>query len=238
MYLLAESTASLCTDLGAVVAAVEQAFRELSRGNATNLPVVCESLDHAGPIFGVKAGFSASNQILGLKAGGYWPENRRLDSLEYLRVPIEYGDLLQICRNTSVIVTATSAASPVFALDQVRAGAHIICIGADTVEKRELHPINASRIRPFTDVIAQSITIGEFQHVRNLDLDARSALCELGDVITGHAPGRQSDDDITLFDSTGMALQDLFVAYEILRTAQARDLISHVDTQLAAARQP
>lgn len=64
----------------------------------------------------------------------------------------------------------------------------------------------------FTDEIAQSITIGETQHAINAGLIKESDITSIGDVINKTHPGRTSNDEITLFDGTGVGLQDLAVA--------------------------
>jgi ornithine cyclodeaminase len=81
----------------------------------------------------------------------------------------------------------------------------------------------------FTDEVAQSISIGEAQHAIAAGLIKQSDVNELGAVINGTHPGRTSDDEITLFDGTGVGLQDLAVAASIVKLAIAQGIAIEVD---------
>ncbi|MDZ4069351.1 MAG: ornithine cyclodeaminase family protein, partial [Tabrizicola sp.] len=76
----------------------------------------------------------------------------------------------------------------------------------------------------FTDEVAQSITIGEAQHAVAAGVLDASAIVPLGDVLIGKHPGRQSEGEITLFDGTGVGLQDLAVAAVAVQRATERGL--------------
>jgi ornithine cyclodeaminase len=69
----------------------------------------------------------------------------------------------------------------------------------------------------------QSVRIGEFQSVANEVATGAVALTAIGTVLAGRAPGRRSDDEITVFDSSGVALQDLYVATALIRRWQQRN---------------
>ncbi|MDX3191225.1 ornithine cyclodeaminase family protein [Streptomyces sp. MN03-5084-2B] len=125
----------------------------------------------------------------------------------------------QACRAADVIVTATTAAAPLFDAAWVRPGTHVAGMGADALGKQELPVELLGTARLFCDLPAQSVRIGELQHVAGLVADGTLALTAIGDVLTGRAEGRRSDDEITVFDSSGIALQDLFVADALLRAA-------------------
>jgi ornithine cyclodeaminase len=85
-------------------------------------------------------------------------------------------------------------------------------MGTDTKGKQEVEAALLARTRVFTDEIAQSVSLGEAQHAI-ADGHLREAdIAELGAVINGTHPGRASADEITLFDGTGVGLQDLAVA--------------------------
>jgi ornithine cyclodeaminase len=123
-----------------------------------------------------------------------------------------------------VIVTVT--ASPAFTLADamVQPGTHLACMGTDTRGKQEVEPALLSRATVFCDEVAQSVTIGEAQHAVAAGLIAADAIVPIGIVITGRHPGRRSADEITLFDGTGIGLQDLAVAAMAVQTARARGL--------------
>lgn len=118
-----------------------------------------------------------------------------------------------------VIVTITS--SDVFSLASahVRAGTHLACMGTDTVGKQEVEPALLCRARLFTDEVAQALTIGEAQHGAGL-----GPIVPLGAVVVGAHPGRESAAEVTLFDGTGVGLQDLAVAGVAAMRAKERGL--------------
>jgi ornithine cyclodeaminase len=128
-----------------------------------------------------------------------------------------------------VIVTITS--SPAFSLASahVGPGTHLACMGTDTVGKQEVEPALLARARVFTDEVAQSVTLGEAQHAVAAGLIGAEAITPLGAVITGAAAGRRSDDEITLFDGTGVGLQDIAVAAKVVDLARAQGLTIEVE---------
>ncbi|MEJ2036959.1 MAG: ornithine cyclodeaminase family protein, partial [Maritimibacter sp.] len=74
-----------------------------------------------------------------------------------------------------------------------------------------------NRARLFCDLPSQSVQIGDFQHVRE-DIEAgKLELTQIGNVITARAPGRLSDEEITVYDSSGISLQDLYIADALIR---------------------
>ena len=102
-------------------------------------------------------------------------------------------------------------------------------MGTDTVGKQEVEAALLARAQVFTDEIAQSVTLGEAQHAVKDGLITANDISELGAVINGTHPGRTSDDDITLFDGTGVGLQDLAVASAALDLAIERGTAIEVD---------
>jgi alanine dehydrogenase len=123
-------------------------------------------------------------------------------------------------RNAGLIITATSAREPILRLEWVRPGAHINAIGADAIGKQELHEELVAKVTLFADKRVQSIRIGEMQKPLERGLVAESHVrAELGEVCAGLEAGRTSADEITVFDSTGVAFQDLIVAGHLQRLA-------------------
>jgi ornithine cyclodeaminase len=121
----------------------------------------------------------------------------------------------EACDRADVIVTATTARadSPsLFEAAWVRPGTHISCMGADAPGKRELPPGLFARARVFCDLPEQARRMGESQHA-----PAGTVLTPLGEVLTHRATGRANDSDITLFDSSGIGLQDLYVGLALLK---------------------
>jgi ornithine cyclodeaminase len=140
-----------------------------------------------------------------------------------LGLPFEPVDLAAM-RAAEVIVTITSSPAASLMAAHVSPGTHLSCMGTDTRGKQEVDPALVAGATVFTDEVAQSISIGEAQHaVASGILDA-SAIVPIGDVLIGAHPGRQSADEITLFDGTGVGLQDLAVAAVAVARARERGL--------------
>lgn len=123
-----------------------------------------------------------------------------------------------------VIVTITSAPKASLLSAHVSAGTHLACMGTDTIGKQEVEPVLLARSRVFTDEVAQSVTIGEAQHAVVAGLLRADAITPLGDVLIGAHPGRGSAEEITLFDGTGVGLQDLAVAAMAVTRAKERGM--------------
>jgi len=120
----------------------------------------------------------------------------------------------EACRAADIIVTATTAREPLFQADWVRPGTHVSSMGSDATGKQELPPELFGRATLFCDLPEQSRRIGEFQHAA-----AGLELTAIGDVLAGRAPGRRSSEDVTVFDSSGVSIQDLYIAREIIAAA-------------------
>jgi ornithine cyclodeaminase len=103
----------------------------------------------------------------------------------------------------------------------VSPGTHLACMGTDTVGKQEVEPALLASATVFADEVAQSASIGEAQHAVAAGLIAAGDITPLGAVLTGAHPGRLRADEITLFDGTGVALQDLAVAQAVVAVARA-----------------
>ncbi len=126
-------------------------------------------------------------------------------------IAAELAQAEDACRAADIIVTVTPSTAPLFDAAWVQSGTHIASMGSDSVGKQELPPELFDRSRLFCDLPAQSRVIGDFQHAID-----RIKLTAIGSVLTGDAEGRKSSKDITIFDSSGLSVQDLFVAQAIL----------------------
>ncbi|WP_329610482.1 ornithine cyclodeaminase family protein [Jiella pelagia] len=120
-------------------------------------------------------------------------------------------------RSADIVVTATPARKPLFKAEWVGPGTHVVSMGSDAPGKHELPSELMSRASLFCDLPSQSVQIGDFQHVREEIEAGRLTVSAIGDVVEGRAPGRRSDDEITVFDSSGIALQDLTMADALIQ---------------------
>jgi alanine dehydrogenase len=131
-------------------------------------------------------------------------------------------DLGAACRASDVCVTCTPSRQPLLDIGDVSPGALVAGVGADNEEKHELAPGLLARAAVVTDVLAQCERMGDLHHaivagaMRREDVRA-----ELGEVIAGRRPGRTSPDEVVVFDSTGMALQDVAAAVVVYERAVA-----------------
>ena len=134
-------------------------------------------------------------------------------------IPFEPAERETIAEQADVIITITSCHEPLLMRDWVSPGTHIACMGTDTKGKQEVDPALVAGASIFTDEIAQSIEIGEAQHAIASGLINEASISTIGDVINGDHPGRTNDEEITLFDGTGVGLQDLAAATKAVELA-------------------
>ena len=299
--------------------AVEAVFAAMAKGDARNFPVVREAIGYEDALYGFKGGFDKAGLNLGLKAGGYWPNNQKhglinhqstvflfdpdtgrveaavggnlltalrtaaasavsikhlapkgasvlgmigaghqsafqmraaariggfekvmgwnphpemltrlADTAADLGLPFEAVDLPRLGAEADVIISITSAFEPLLMDAQVKGPTHIAAMGTDTKGKQELDPALVARARLFTDEVAQSVSIGEFQHAAAQKMISDSDVTALGLVITGSHEGR-GDAEITIFDGTGVGLQDLAVAGAVVELARKHGKAIEVD---------
>ena len=143
-------------------------------------------------------------------------------------VPFEAVELGGM-RKADVIISITSSFEATLGADQVAPGTHVACMGTDTKGKQEVAPELLARAVVFTDEVAQSVSIGEAQHAVAQGLIGEGDVQQLGAVINGAHPGRRNAEEITLFDGTGVGLQDLAVASRVVELAQAQGRAMVVD---------
>ncbi len=320
MYIVPERAIADLMTRKAAFDAVEQVFAAMAAGDAYNFPVVREAIGHEDALYGFKGGFDRAGLTLGLKAGGYWPNNLEkrglinhqstvflfdpdtgkvramvggnlltalrtaaassvsikhlaredakvigmigaghqakfqlraaLEQREFDKVigwnlhpemlpnleevateaglPFEAVELDGL-QEADVIISITSSFDAILKADQVSPGTHIACMGTDTKGKQEVDPQLLVRATVFTDEVAQSISIGEAQHAVAQGLITEADVAQLGAVINGAHPGRSSAEQITLFDGTGVGLQDLAVAASVVELAVRKGIAIEVD---------
>jgi len=300
--------------------AVEKVFASMAAKDAYNFPVIREAIGYEDALYGFKGGFDKAGMTLGLKAGGYWPNNLQKNgeinhqstvflfdpntgkvramvggnyltalrtaaassvSIKHLarkdarvmamvgaghqakfqlRAALEQRDFEKVIgwnlhpemlpgmaevaaeaglpfetvelsglREADVVISITSSHAPIILAEHISPGTHIACMGTDTKGKQEAGVDLISAARLFTDEVAQAISIGECQHAINAGRISPSDITELGAVINGTHDGRTSDDEITLFDGTGVGLQDLAVSAAIVDLALAKGVALEVD---------
>ncbi|MEH6526034.1 MAG: iminosuccinate reductase BhcD [Sneathiella sp.] len=145
--------------------------------------------------------------------------NLHAEMLESLRgvaddlgLPFDVVEREKLGAEADVIITITSAHEALLMKEWIKPGTHLACMGTDTKGKQELDPALIAAAKVFTDEVAQSITIGECQHAIAENLILEKDIVPIGAVINGTEGGRMSAEEITIFDGTGVGLQDLAVA--------------------------
>jgi alanine dehydrogenase len=122
------------------------------------------------------------------------------------------------------VVTVTPGREIVLTEGSLRPGQHASLMGADGPGKAEIAVGEMARVRVFCDDWEQASHNGDLAHAVDAGAINRADVAELGDVLTGNAKGRQSPNDITIFDSTGLAIQDLAIALAAMERASEIDL--------------
>jgi ornithine cyclodeaminase len=153
---------------------------------------------------------------------------RLADVCKEYDLPFEAVSPQALGAQSDVIITITSASEPLLQADWIKPGTHLACMGTDTKGKQEVDPRILAQATVFTDEITQSVSIGEAQHAVAAKILSAEQITPIGEVINGTHPGRQSEQEITLFDGTGVGLQDLAVASTAASLAEARGLVQRV----------
>jgi ornithine cyclodeaminase/alanine dehydrogenase-like protein (mu-crystallin family) len=131
---------------------------------------------------------------------------------------VHVQDVEQAVASADVVTTATGSQRPVFDGGWLRPGVHVNAVGSNYAEKREL---DAVAVRRASRIVVDDIAVAKLESgdLINTDLDW-SSVRPLSDIVAGRAPGRASREEITLFESQGLGLEDLAVACHVLRRAR------------------
>ena len=132
----------------------------------------------------------------------------------------------EVCTGVDILVTCTTAREPLVKAEWVKAGMHIVSVGADMPHRRELSPgVYARADKWVTDIPNQALVTGEVT-----DAIAEGAISEesvhgkLGEIVAGKKCGREDEVEVTIFKSTGMAIQDMATAKEVYELAKEKGI--------------
>lgn len=121
--------------------------------------------------------------------------------------------LASAVRSSDICVTCTPSRAPLVTAEMLHPGLFIAAVGADSPEKQELEPEVLGRSAVVTDLTAQAATMGDLHHAIAAGAMSRESVhAELGQLLIGERPGRVSDEEVFVFDSTGTAIQDVAAA--------------------------
>ena len=132
------------------------------------------------------------------------------------RIGAEVSSSREEALAADVLVTVTPGREIVLGEGSLQPGQHASLMGADGPGKAEIAVPELARVHVFCDDGEQASHNGELVHAVEAGVLGRDDVTQLGDVLSGSAEGRRSDDDITVFDSTGLAIQDLAIALAAL----------------------
>ena len=146
-----------------------------------------------------------------------------------LAIPVTASTTIaEAVQGSDICVTCTTSKQPVLKLADVPRGIFIAAVGADNEGKQELESTILANGKLVTDITGQCSRMGELHHAIEAGiLQCEKVHAELGEVVAGKKRGRTSNEETTIFDSTGMALQDVATAAIIYERALAK----HVGTQ-------
>jgi ornithine cyclodeaminase/alanine dehydrogenase len=130
---------------------------------------------------------------------------------------------------SDVIITATPSRKPLIMKEWVKPGTHISCVGSDMEGKQEIDHNIFAKAKIFVDDINQAVNVGETEMaIKNKIIQKEDIIAEIGDLILNNVDGRTSDDEITIYDTTGIALQDLMISKLALDLADKKKLGTEV----------
>lgn len=141
-----------------------------------------------------------------------------------LKIPIEStSDLCEALKRSDICITCTPSTQFFLKKEYVQPGTFVAAVGADSETKQELEPALLAPNKIVADIVEQCASIGELHHAIASDLMTKQHVhAELGEVVAGTKPGRTSPDEIIIFDSTGMALQDVIAAATVYSKAVSK----------------
>ena len=152
------------------------------------------------------------------RAAQYAGEMRRELALDVVAIE----ELSTAARQSDIIVTCTTARRWFLGRDDVPSGCFVAAVGADNPEKQELEPSLLATSTVVVDLLDQCAVMGDLHHAIVAGAMTRESIHgELAEIVSGQKPGRRSAEEITVFDSTGTALQDVAAAWLVYQRAVA-----------------
>jgi alanine dehydrogenase len=223
---------------GEMVALIEANYLgQMRTGAASGVATRMMARDDAGVVGIIGTGLQARTQLEAValarklesvRAFGRDPNRREQFSKEMtecLGVPVTAASSAEeAVRGADILITATTSTKPVVESRWLERGVHINAIGVNFAEKREL---DAEAVRRCDVIVADSreqskLEAGDLIQVFGEDASRWIGVRELADVVTGKVPGRTDHDQITMFKSNGIAIEDIVVAGRIYELARER----------------
>ncbi|HID90682.1 TPA: alanine dehydrogenase [Candidatus Bathyarchaeota archaeon] len=199
----------------------------------------------------IGAGVQARSQLIALREvmpeiGEVKVTSRTAGSRERYAKEMEEQLGLNVCpvdsveravRGSDIVVTVTPVRSPIVADEWIEPGTHINAIGADAPGKEELDPRILKRAKIVVDDLEQALHSGEINVPISRGVLRREDIhAELGEIVSGEKEGRVSPEEITIFDSTGLAIQDVATAWEVYLRARKQGIGHPIELHRSASR--
>lgn len=206
------------------------ATRLLARRDAAELAIVGTGVQARAHL----QAMSVAGRFERARIAGRSPERARAFAAEEApryRFPLEPADSVEAAiRNADVIVTATNAIEPVLRCEWIQPGAHINAVGSCSPKARELDTATVAASALFVDRRESTLNeSGDYLLAAGEGAVGPAHIrAELGDILVGRGLGRTSDDEITVFESLGIAVEDLAAAQLLYRRALERDVGARV----------
>ncbi|GAB7543946.1 ornithine cyclodeaminase family protein [Cupriavidus sp. 8B] len=172
----------------------------------------------------------AINEIMKIEEIHAWDSNPDTLSKYKTDIESEFGIPVVMANSkkeavaqADILITTTRGKGSLVEADWVKPGTHIVAIGTDQLGKQELDPEIFRNAKIVNDSIEQCIEKGETWHPLNKNIITKYDIHgEIGEILLGKKPGRENDNEITIFDSTGMAIQDNTTSARIYQNAIER----------------
>jgi len=169
----------------------------------------------------------AINEIMKIEEIHAWDSTQdalaryKMDIESEFSIPVIMANSKQAAvEQADILITTTRGKGSLVEAGWVKTGTHIVAIGTDQPGKQELDPEIFRNAKIVNDSIEQCTEKGETWHPLNKNIITKEDIYgEIGEILLGKKPGREKDEEITIFDSTGMAIQDNTTSYKIYRNA-------------------
>ncbi|MFW9844816.1 MAG: ornithine cyclodeaminase family protein [Candidatus Thorarchaeota archaeon] len=205
---------------GAVAASV------LARKNSTKVGVIGAGTQGRMQVLALKELFQLEEiQVWDIEEK--MATNYSTEMSELLGIDVKtFANREKVVRGSDIVVTVTPSKKALVQKDWIEKGMHINAIGADGPGKQEMDPeIVKLADKVVVDSFSQCKRIGEIQHAFSLGLIQEDDVHgEIGEILIGKKIGREREDEITFFDSTGLAAQDIAAAHVVLKAAREKKL--------------
>ena len=174
---------------------------------------------------------AALNEFFNLKEIRVWGHKkpyaiRFAKDVKRMRAPLKVTDSVEECvSGCDIVVSTTPSRKPIIKLKWLTKGVHINAIGADAIGKQELEPAILKKAKVVVDAWAQASHSGEINVPLRKGIISKKDICaDIGQIVAGKKRGRTGRNDITVFDSTGLAIQDVAIASLIYKRAIKRKI--------------